>query len=152
MTIVDMCVSMDCSGCVNKIRKALLKLDGVDEVDIDMARQKVTVTGWVDQKKVLKTVRKTGRKAVLWPYTYGTEHATYTQEYYHDYQPTPGHHLISNANSNSYNYRVHGYVNDADVHGYYRGASSSSSSSPHLFSHSAGSMFSDDNPNACSIM
>jgi len=38
---------------------------GVDDIDIDMGLQKVTVTGWADQKKVLKTVRKTGRRAEL---------------------------------------------------------------------------------------
>lgn len=48
MTIVEMCVHMDCEGCEKKIRKALLKLRGVDEINIDMVRQKVTVTGWVE--------------------------------------------------------------------------------------------------------
>ncbi|GFS45576.1 heavy metal transport/detoxification superfamily protein [Actinidia rufa] len=44
-------VHMDCAGCESKIRKALQKLKGVDDVDINMGMQKVTVTGWADQKK-----------------------------------------------------------------------------------------------------
>ncbi|XVF46752.1 hypothetical protein PTKIN_Ptkin03bG0053600 [Pterospermum kingtungense] len=54
-------VHMDCGGCGSKVKTTLQKLKGVDEVDIDMGMLKVTVTGWADQKKVLKTVRKTGR-------------------------------------------------------------------------------------------
>ncbi|KAI4371769.1 hypothetical protein MLD38_010081 [Melastoma candidum] len=62
MGIVEMQVHMDCTGCENKIRKALQRVEGVDDVDIDMAMQKVTVTGWTDRDRVLQTVRKTGRE------------------------------------------------------------------------------------------
>ncbi|XP_010925640.1 heavy metal-associated isoprenylated plant protein 28 [Elaeis guineensis] len=146
MTIVEMCVHMDCSGCESKVKKALLKLEGVDDVDIDMVQQKVTVTGYVDQKKVLKAVRKTGRRAVLWPYPYNVEHQTYNQEYYHQLHPNPAYHLIFNSIPNSYNYYKHGY-NDSDTHGYYQKPTYS-----HIVDERARSLFSDDNPNACSIM
>ncbi|KDO40633.1 hypothetical protein CISIN_1g048554mg, partial [Citrus sinensis] len=42
----------------------------VDNNDIDMAVQKVTLMSWEDQKKVLKIVKKTGRSVKLWPYSY----------------------------------------------------------------------------------
>ncbi|KAG1330289.1 putative Phosphoenolpyruvate carboxylase 2 [Cocos nucifera] len=119
---------------------------GVDDADIDMVQQKVTVTGYVDQKKVLKAVRKTGRRAVLWPYPYNVEHQTYTQEYYHQLHPTPVHHLIFNSIPHSYNYYKHGY-NDSDMHGHYQKPAYA-----HIVDERTRSLFSDDNPNACSIM
>ncbi|MQL97323.1 hypothetical protein Taro_030012 [Colocasia esculenta] len=152
--IVELCVHMDCSGCENKIKKALHRLKGVDEVEVDMAAQKVTVTGWADQKKVLKAVRKTGRRAVLWPYAYGAgghpqhlqapvqvaynqhQPAVATQHYFH--HPALG---SGAAPSSSYNYYKHGYDNIHAGGGYY----------PYP-REGATSMFSDDNPHACSIM
>ncbi|XP_059664116.1 heavy metal-associated isoprenylated plant protein 28-like [Cornus florida] len=169
MTIVEMRVHMDCPGCESKIKKALQKLDGVDEVDIDMGMQKVTVTGWAEQKKVLKTVRKAGRKAELWPFPYNPEYHNFTHYYYHD-QPQHHHHVVdddyyqgrpitsyytsqsrpitsyyTSQPSSSYNYRVHGY--NGHDHGYYP-------QSPHstVFDERTGAMFSDENPHACSIM
>ncbi|XVF87339.1 hypothetical protein PTKIN_Ptkin18bG0112200 [Pterospermum kingtungense] len=143
MTMVEMRVHMDCPGCVAKIKKALGKLEGVDCVDIDMDKQKVTVMGWAasDQKKVLKTVRKTGRRAELWLYPYNSE----SQFYYEYYlaQPTTTYH--SNGRSSSYNYYKHGY--DGHDHGYYHPPPYST-----LIDQQASSIFSDENPHACSIM
>ncbi|XP_010920018.1 heavy metal-associated isoprenylated plant protein 28 [Elaeis guineensis] len=149
MTIVEMCVHMDCSGCESKIRKALQKLKGVDNVDIDMGRQKVTVTGWVDQKKVLKAVRKTGRRAVLWPYPYGAENHTFTiQQYYHQQHPAlaTGPVSVTAAPSSSYNYYKHGY-DDSRMHGSYHPSAHSA-----VVNERAGDIFSVENPNNCSIM
>ncbi|WOL00728.1 hypothetical protein Cni_G09441 [Canna indica] len=141
---------MDCSGCESKIRKTLSKLNGVDNVEIDMARQKVTVTGWVEQKKVLKAVRKTGRRAVLWPYPVngaGESDIVYTQEYYRMQHPTPAHHLIFNVeNPHSYNYYKHGY-DYANFYGSYQTPAHN-----HIIDDNSRLRFSDDNPNACSIM
>ncbi|KAJ8626605.1 hypothetical protein MRB53_019912 [Persea americana] len=138
-------VHMDCAGCESKIKKVLRKLEGVDEIDIDMAMQKVTVTGWADQKKVLKTVRKTGRRAELWPFPYQPEYHPYTQHYYH--QLHQSHHQTYTAPqpSSSYNYYKHGY--DDHGYGYYHRPAHST-----IVDERAGAMFSDENPNACSIM
>ncbi|KAK9150515.1 hypothetical protein Syun_008824 [Stephania yunnanensis] len=149
-TIVEMRVHVDCAGCESKIKKALHKIKGVDDIDIDMGMQKVTVTGWADQKKILKAVRKTGRKAELWPYPYNPEYHAYTAQYYHQHQPmqpyTSSYCGSYAVPSSSYNYYKHGY-NDGYGHGYYQ-------QPPHstLLSERAGAMFSDENPNACSIM
>ncbi|XP_031494419.1 heavy metal-associated isoprenylated plant protein 28 [Nymphaea colorata] len=126
-------VHMDCAGCEIKIRKALQRLQGVDSIDIDMRMQKVTVTGHADPKKVLKTVRKTGRRAELWPSPYNTDHAYIHHYHHHQYQPP---HATSRTSS-SYNYYKHGY--DGHMHGYYHGPPRPS-------------LFSDENPHACSIM
>ncbi|XAR49547.1 hypothetical protein NMG60_11032788 [Bertholletia excelsa] len=148
MTVtVEMRVHMDCGGCESKVRKALQKLKGVDSIDIDMAMQKVTVTGSIDQKKALKTVRKTGRRAELWQFPYSREmihnsnHAIVDQHYcssgrFNYHEPRP---------SSSYNYYKHGYEYG---HGYSHGYPHSSFPG----NHTAGSAFSDENPHACSIM
>uniref|UniRef100_A0A5B7BH93 Putative heavy metal-associated isoprenylated plant protein 26-like n=1 Tax=Davidia involucrata TaxID=16924 RepID=A0A5B7BH93_DAVIN len=135
-------VHMDCPGCESKIKKALQKLDGVDDIDIDLGTQKVTVTGWADRNKVLKTVRKTGRQAELWPYPYNPEYHDFTNFYYHQSHPTT---YYTSQPSSSYNYRVHGY--NGHDHGYYH-------QPPHstIFDERTTAMFSDENPNACSIM
>ncbi|XVE88195.1 hypothetical protein DITRI_Ditri19aG0049300 [Diplodiscus trichospermus] len=136
-------VHMDCNGCAANIRKALEKLKGVDSVYIDMEKQKVTVMGWAaaDQKKMLKTVRKTGRRAELWPYPYNSE-----SQFYYEYcqrQPTITCHAT--GRSSSYNYYKHGY--DSHDHGYYQPPPYST-----LVDVEASSIFSDENPHACSIM
>ncbi|XP_010277033.1 PREDICTED: heavy metal-associated isoprenylated plant protein 22-like [Nelumbo nucifera] len=147
MTITEMRVHMDCAGCECKIRKALKKLKGVDDVDIDMGMQKVTVTGWADQKKVLKTVRKTGRRAELWPFPYnpelrGSTNLHYNQNYYQSRASC----YASHQPSSSYNYYKHGYA--GHHRGYYQPPAHST-----IFGERFGANFSDENPTgACSIM
>ncbi|CAA3002005.1 heavy metal-associated isoprenylated plant protein 29-like [Olea europaea var. sylvestris] len=176
MTIVEMRVHMDCLGCKNNIEKALKKLNGVDNVDIDMYMQKVTVTGSVEQKKVLKTARKTGRTVELWPYPYNPEYHGYAQSYYNQYytSESPANYYYGSPTSYSpstYNYHEHGYnyyANPASYysnskapstynyrkhgynghsHGYYQQPPSST-----VFDERTSSMFSDDNATGCSIM
>ncbi|XP_052183220.1 heavy metal-associated isoprenylated plant protein 29-like [Diospyros lotus] len=156
MTIVEMRVHMDCPGCENKIKKALQKLNGVDDIDIDMQMQKVTVTGWADRKRVLKTVRKTGRKAEFWPFPYNPEYHDFTRYYYqqnhhqqysHSYIPeaTSSYYYSQPQPSSSYNYRVHGY--NGHDHGYFQQPPYST-----ILDEKASSLFSDDNINACTIV
>ncbi|KAK0588928.1 hypothetical protein LWI29_007256 [Acer saccharum] len=135
-------VHMDCAGCESKVKSTLQKLKGVDEVEIDMGMQKVTVTGYADQKKVLRKVRKTGRRAELWQLPYNPEHENYISQQQCNgpvsyYAPQP---------SSSYNYYKHGY-DSQNNHGYYNYPTHSS-----IFSNQTGSKFSDENPHACSIM
>ena len=116
---------------------------GVDDVDVDMAMQKVTVMGWADQKKVLKTVRKTGKKAELYPYN--PEYHGFIRQYgniVHDIQTQ----YSSALPSSSYNYYKHGY-NNGDDFGYYRQPVYST-----VVDEKTMSIFSDENPHACSIM
>lgn len=147
-----MCVHMDCSGCEDRVRKALRKLEGVDDIDIDMANQKVTVTGYVEQKKVLKAVRKTGRRAVLWPFPHNPETAANFSQHYAagSHHPattfTANPFAYSTASSSSYNYRKHGY-DESMVQGYYHMPAGHG-----VVGERAGAMFSDENPNACSVM
>eukprot|EP00252_Welwitschia_mirabilis_P007019 TRINITY_DN1802_c0_g1_i1.p2 TRINITY_DN1802_c0_g1~~TRINITY_DN1802_c0_g1_i1.p2 ORF type:complete len:154 (-),score=34.71 TRINITY_DN1802_c0_g1_i1:251-712(-) len=65
---VDLKVRMDCEGCERKVHKALSSLKGVKTIDIDRKMHKVSVTGYVEPKKVLKKVKATGKRAEMWPY------------------------------------------------------------------------------------
>ncbi|GLJ41291.1 hypothetical protein SUGI_0854690 [Cryptomeria japonica] len=98
-------VNMDCGGCENKIRKVLSQLQGVDNVEIDMGMQNVTVTGYIDRKKVVKAVRGCVKKAEVWPYPYDAEYTCYIDRYYE-----------TQMFDSSYNYRKHGY--NGSSHGY----------------------------------
>lgn len=79
---------------------------GVDSLNIDMDKQKVTVTGYVDERKVLKVVRRTGRKAEFWPFPYDSEYYPYAATY-----------LDESTFTSSYNYYQHGF--NESVHGYF---------------------------------
>lgn len=71
-----------------------------------MDKQKVTVTGYVDERKVLKVVRRTGRKAEFWPFPYDSEYYPYASTY-----------LDESTFRSSYNYYQHGF--NESVHGYF---------------------------------
>lgn len=68
MNTVSLKIRMDCEGCKLKVKNTLSSLKGVKTVDVDLKQQKATVTGYVDAKKVLKAAQATGKKVELWPY------------------------------------------------------------------------------------
>ncbi|KNA05815.1 hypothetical protein SOVF_186890 [Spinacia oleracea] len=148
-------VHMCCPGCESKIKKTLDRMKGVDGIEIDMGMQKVTVTGSAEQKKVVKAVRRTGRRAELWQFPYNPELRSYTHQYPNQCQ--------SNGSStgsygggvqaqptSSYNYFKHGY-DGHESHGYNNFNNPSLSSSSFATTRT-GDAFSDENPNACSVM
>ncbi|XP_023553214.1 heavy metal-associated isoprenylated plant protein 45-like [Cucurbita pepo subsp. pepo] len=134
MSIVELLVHMDCNGCEDRVRRAISKIEGVDSLEIDMDKQKVTVTGYVEERKVLKKVRGTGRKAELWPFPYDSEYYPYASQYYDE-----------STYASTYNYYRHGF--NEGVHGYFPDPlySTVSDNTVHLFS--------EDNVHAyCSVM
>ncbi|KAL9659358.1 hypothetical protein QQ045_024164 [Rhodiola kirilowii] len=87
--------NLDCEGCASKLRKALLKLKGVDEVEVDRDIKKITVMGYnLEERKVLKAIRLAGKAAEMWPFPGYSHHlaAFYKypshviNHYYHDMQ------------------------------------------------------------------
>ncbi|GMN68851.1 hypothetical protein TIFTF001_037900 [Ficus carica] len=113
-----------------------------------MNLQKVTVTGYADQKKVLKTVRKTGRRAELWLLPYNPqEYESVTNPYFYQHHCNgPVTHYAPQPSS-SYNYYKHGYSSTYD-HSYNYNAGRSSN----IFGYQTAAAFSDENPHGCSIM
>ncbi|KAJ3686332.1 hypothetical protein LUZ61_015496 [Rhynchospora tenuis] len=148
MTIVDVSVSIDCAECENKIRRSLLKLRGVHDVEVDRIHQRVRVMGSIDQKRILNAVRKsTGKRAVLSIFPHNPPYHAHHSEYYNQYHAIPIQRKIIPGKMNTYNYHVHGYDTHLWPGNYNYGAAST------LFvSDKARYLFSDDNPTACSIM
>uniref|UniRef100_A0A0D9WR04 HMA domain-containing protein n=1 Tax=Leersia perrieri TaxID=77586 RepID=A0A0D9WR04_9ORYZ len=173
MTIVEMQMNIDCNGCEDNVRKALLRLHGVDYVEVDRVRGKVTVTGSASQKKVLRVARRSGRLAVLWPSAYDTGHHHNHQVYYPQPQPAYYHHhhqaAITPAVSAAASRAPHHHYSSVQkmngggggggkvmssynyhVHGYLD--SDLHGYNGHHHHHAGVSYFSDDNPHACAVM
>ncbi|GLJ55263.1 hypothetical protein SUGI_1185940 [Cryptomeria japonica] len=144
MPIIEMEVHMECIECERKIRRALSNIEGVHSVGVDIEKQKVTVSGYVDEMTVLEAVRNaTGKRAELWAYPYSSEYNPYATHYFQQ----------SSTSSSTYNY---GQNNNGTVQDCYEsGAHSSSSSyspSTVIMDDKATTLFSDENPHACSVM
>lgn len=104
----------------------LLNFEGVKSVEINRKQQKVTVTGYVEASKVLKKAKSTGKKAEIWPYVpYSLVSQPYIAQAY-DKKAPPGY--VRNVEQTATTASVTKYED------------------PYI------NMFSDDNPNACSIM
>lgn len=109
---------------------------GVDSVQVELEMEKVTVVGYVDRNKVLKAVRRAGKRAEFWP-TNQPLYFTTSYNYFKD---------MTNEYKESYNYWRHGYN---DVHGDKHGSIHVTQRGDDKVSN----MFNDDNVNAtCSIM
>ena len=129
--------------------------------------QKVTVVGWEDQEKVLKTARKGGRRAELWPYPYNLQIHNFIRhkndgKYHHSQSAV---NFFASQSTSSYNNGMHGY----DGRGYDHFQSSYSNGmhgydgrdydhfqeqpySTVVYDSETSAMFSDENPHACIIM
>ncbi|RZR87707.1 hypothetical protein BHM03_00015154 [Ensete ventricosum] len=105
---------------------------GVDSVDVDLELEKVTVTGYVERNKVLKEVRRSGKKAEFWPNPDLPLYFTTAKNYFHDQEAFRG----------SYNYWRHGY--NGDRHGHVP--------VPQRGEDAVSNMFNDDDVNACCVM
>ncbi|XP_057783759.1 heavy metal-associated isoprenylated plant protein 23-like [Salvia miltiorrhiza] len=124
---VNLKVRMDCDGCELKVKNALSSLSGVKSVEINRKQQKVTVTGYVEQGKVLKKAKSTGKKAEIWPYVpYNLVAHPYAPQAY-DKKAPPG------------------FVRKVDN-------PTPATVAAVKFEDPYMAMFSDDNPNACSLM
>lgn len=59
-------INLHCTGCVNKIKRCVLRCKGVEGVEVDMAQNQVTVKGIVDPQGICDRLRKrTMRNAVV---------------------------------------------------------------------------------------
>ncbi|KAL5559199.1 hypothetical protein UlMin_035410 [Ulmus minor] len=68
MNTVALKIRMDCEGCARKVKSVLSGVKGAKSVDVDLKQQKATVTGYVEAKKVLKKAQSTKKKVEMWPY------------------------------------------------------------------------------------
>lgn len=131
---VELKVRMCCSGCERVVKRTIYKLKGIDSVEVELPMERVTVIGYVDRNKILKVVRRAGKRAEFWPYPNPPLYFTSTTNYFKD---------TASEFKQSYNYYKHGY-NLGDRHGNIpvtvRGDDNVSN------------LFNEDNVNACSLM
>ncbi|XP_020581829.1 heavy metal-associated isoprenylated plant protein 23-like [Phalaenopsis equestris] len=123
---VELKVRMDCDGCEYKVKKCLSYMKGVQSVEINRKQNKVTVAGYVEPNRVLKRVQATGKRAEIWPYVpYNVVMHPYVSGTYDKKAPA-------------------GYVRNVEA----ITATGLAVKEEERFTN----LFSDDNPNACSIM
>ncbi|KAI4312787.1 hypothetical protein MLD38_037579 [Melastoma candidum] len=131
---VELKVRMCCEGCERVVKNAIHKLRGVDSVEVNLELEKVTVVGYVDRNKVLKAVRRAGKRAEFWPYPNPPLYFTSSKDYFRD---------TTSEFKESYNYYRHGY-NLGDRHG--------NIPVTHRGDDRISNLFNDDNVKACSVM
>ncbi|KAM5557340.1 heavy metal-associated isoprenylated plant protein 31 [Rosa sericea] len=137
MSMVEVRVpNLDCQGCASKLKKALFKLKGVEVVEIEMEIQKISVRGYaLDERKVLKAIKRAGKAVEPWPFPGYSHYAsfykypTYIKNHYYD------------TYKNETTTGVHTFFHTPAV---YSVAVASDEA--------IASLFSDDNPHACTIM
>lgn len=56
---------MSCAACQARVEKAVRKLDGIDEVSVNLLTNSMTVSGTVDSETVIKAVKNAGYGAAL---------------------------------------------------------------------------------------
>ncbi|XP_041016330.1 heavy metal-associated isoprenylated plant protein 24-like [Juglans microcarpa x Juglans regia] len=118
-------VRMDCEGCVQKVKKVVSGVKGVKSVEVDLKQQKVTATGYMEAKKVLEAAKSTKKKVELWPYVpYTLVAHPYVSQAYDKKAPPNMVRKIPNTAT----------INETTIDDKYT------------------ILFSDENPNSCSIM
>ncbi|KAJ9135806.1 hypothetical protein P3X46_032941 [Hevea brasiliensis] len=124
MQTVDIKVKMDCDGCERRVRNSVSNMKGAKSVEVSRKESRVTVSGYVEPNKVLKKVRSTGKRAEFWPYVpYNLVAYPYVAKAYDKKAPS-------------------GYVRDVVE----------ALPSPNAADEKFTTLFSDENPHACSIM
>ncbi|KAL6010916.1 hypothetical protein ACLOJK_001359 [Asimina triloba] len=121
---VDVKVKMDCDGCERRVRNAVCSMKGARSVDVNRKQSRVTVTGYVDQGRVISKIRGVGKRAEPWPYV--------------EYK------LVS------YPYAAQAYDKKAPT-GFVRNVVQAMPS-PNNPTEKYAYLFSDENPHACAIM
>ncbi|OWM82433.1 heavy metal-associated isoprenylated plant protein 5-like isoform X2 [Punica granatum] len=63
-TTVVMKIRLHCDGCIQKIRKIILKIKGVDSVNIEAAKDLVAVTGTMDVKELAPYLKQKLKRGI----------------------------------------------------------------------------------------
>ncbi|XP_059670955.1 heavy metal-associated isoprenylated plant protein 21-like isoform X2 [Cornus florida] len=115
---------MDCDGCERRVKNSVKSMKGVKSVEVNRKQSRVTVSGYVEPNKVLKKVKSTGKRAEFWPYIpHNLVYYPYVPQVYDKRAPA-------------------GFVRNV----------SQAVPAPNAPEERMTYLFSDDNPNACSIM
>ncbi|XP_021824825.1 copper transport protein ATX1 [Prunus avium] len=64
--VVELKVGLHCEECIKKILKAIKKIEDIETYNVDAQLNKVTVTGNVTTKEVVRVLQKIGKMATTW--------------------------------------------------------------------------------------
>ncbi|OIT31182.1 heavy metal-associated isoprenylated plant protein 26-like [Nicotiana tabacum] len=130
LEMVEIRVKMDCEGCERRVRKSVDGMKGVTNVEVEPKKHRLVVTGYVDPDKVLRRVRhRTGKKAEFWPYVpYDLVDHPYVRGVYDKKAPA-------------------GFVRNVDGNPQASSLARASSTEVNYIT-----AFSDENPQACTVM
>ncbi|CAN4079912.1 unnamed protein product [Withania somnifera] len=121
---VEIKVKMDCDGCERRVKNAVRRMKGVRTVEVIRKQHRVIVSGYVDPQRVLNRIKSTGKRAEMWPYVpYNLVTYPYVAQAYDKKAPS-------------------GFVRNVPQ----------ALITPNANEERITYLFSDDNPNACSIM
>ncbi|XP_066319564.1 heavy metal-associated isoprenylated plant protein 20-like isoform X1 [Miscanthus floridulus] len=140
---VELRVRMDCERCEREVKKALSGMRaaactaGVQHVEVNRLQQKVAVTGEVDPVAVLRRAQSTGKKAEPWP---GPQN---TAGYY-----TPAAAALYGIGAAQLQAHDGRWANPAGYYYPYQVPVMEAA----IGAEQITILFSDDNPNACSVM
>ncbi|KAG2654087.1 heavy metal-associated isoprenylated plant protein 20-like [Panicum virgatum] len=139
---VELRVRIDCERCEREVKKALSGMRGVHHVEVNRLQQKVTVTGEVDPLAVLRRAQSTGKKAEPWP-----QKAAAAGGYYY----VPAGVALYGVGAAQLQAHDGGRWANPAAAGYYHYPAARSAEAA-IGAEQITDMFSDDNPNACSVM
>ncbi|OWM82430.1 hypothetical protein CDL15_Pgr002004 [Punica granatum] len=157
-TTVVLKIRLHCDGCIQNIRKLILKIKGVDSVNIEAAKELVAVTGTMDVKELAPYLKEKVKRSVqaVPPPTKKDDGGADKKE---------GKESGGGDKKESYGYYSHSYA--VEPYGYHGGYAAPPAS---VYAHAVHEgyspypqhpldprlhtpqMFSDENPNACSVM
>ncbi|XP_009773515.1 heavy metal-associated isoprenylated plant protein 22 [Nicotiana tabacum] len=121
---VEIKVKMDCDGCERRVKNAVKRMKGVKTVEVIRKQNRVIVSGYIEAQRVLNRVKSTGKRAEMWPYVpYNLVSYPYVAQAYDKKAPS-------------------GFVKNVPQ----------ARLTPNDTEEKITYLFSDDNPNACSIM
>lgn len=115
----------------------------MEEVEIEMETTKITARGYdLEEEKILKAIKRAGKAAELWPWPYPP---FYLFASFYKYPSYIANHYYHSSSKN-----VFGAAHNQNIYNFFH--------TPSIYAvavasdEAIASLFSDDNPHACSIM
>ncbi|XP_056172381.1 heavy metal-associated isoprenylated plant protein 3-like [Syzygium oleosum] len=162
-------IRLHCDDCIRKIQKYILKYKGVESVVIDASKDQVSVTGVVEMKELVPYLKdKIRRNVEVIPTTKGGDEEIKDkvntgglggdEDYGKKEEQTP---LTKNVNQRDNHWSLPHPIthsNDGEIHNWnygteaYQGYMNQGAAYQRFNQSYASDIFSDENPNACSIM
>lgn len=106
---LELRVPLCCEKCINKVKKALYQVEGVEDVVCDQAEQKVTITGNVNPEIALRRVKRVKKNSIYWYIETSVDSATPATSIVHNKTHRNGYapNYIAPSSYYTHNYYAH---------------------------------------------